>query len=144
MSPISIATSAVLARGKIVVLALVVFVWLKTASSFSLFQTLHVATCCRLRTFLSSHVVCVHSCFVIRSLASSTICVWMGNYCCESVCLLSLCDALAPQPYGHHSRGEELVPKASGRLLHVVAGFVLRDPSLPAVYLGRSSQSLRG
>ena len=54
-----------------------------------------------------------------------------------------LCDALAPQPCGHHSLGEALFSRASGRRLHVVAGLVLRGPSLPeSSFGGRSSFKL--
>ena len=46
------------------------------------------------------------------------------------------CEALAPQPCGHHSRGEALFPRASGRRLHFVTRLVLRGPSLPSRSLG--------
>ena len=49
-----------------------------------------------------------------------------------------------PQPYVHHSRGEALFPRASGRRLHVAPSIVLRGPSLPVVYLGSPSQSPLG
>ena len=38
------------------------------------------------------------------------------------------CEALAPQPCGHHSLGAALFSRASGRRLHVLIGLVLRDP----------------
>ena len=50
-----------------------------------------------------------------QSLSSSTCYVWMRR-CCFGVCAPTLpCEALLPQPCGHHSRGEALFPRASGR-----------------------------
>ena len=46
------------------------------------------------------------------------------------------CEALAPQPCEHHSRGEALFSRFSGRRLHVVTGVVLRGSSLPSRSIG--------
>ena len=58
--------------------------------------------------------------------------------------LALLSGALAPRPCGHHSLGEALFSRASGRRLHVVAGLVLRGPSLPESSFGGLDQSSLG
>ena len=69
-----------------------------------------------------------------------TNCVWMGR-CSESVCLFSRAKTLELQPCGYHSRGEALFPRASGRRVHVVAGFVLHDPAGNVLWLIKPTSS---
>ena len=58
--------------------------------------------------------------------------------------LLFESETLAPQPCGHNSLGEASFSRASGRRLHVVAGLVLRGPSLPESSFGKLDQSPLG
>ena len=65
-------------------------------------------------SFSRLHTLCV----VTRTLSSellSTCCLWMRR-CCFGVRVPALpCEALVPQPCGHHSRGEALFRRASGQ-----------------------------